>query len=55
MTGTKALWLEDWARARGRAFLRFDYRGHGASSGDFLDGVGGAVADDPGYFDGRDG
>jgi len=36
--GTKALALEDWARARGRAFLRFDYSGHGASSGDFLDG-----------------
>jgi pimeloyl-ACP methyl ester carboxylesterase len=33
MTGTKALWLEGWARAEGRAFLRFDYRGHGASSG----------------------
>ncbi|MEO1330919.1 MAG: alpha/beta hydrolase [Pseudomonadota bacterium] len=35
MTGTKATFLEDWARARGRAFLRFDYTGHGASSGDF--------------------
>lgn len=35
MTGTKALFLEDWARARGRAFLRFDYGGHGASSGEF--------------------
>ena len=38
MTGTKAQFLQDWARARGRAFLRFDYSGHGASSGDFLDG-----------------
>jgi len=46
MTGTKALWLQDWARARGRAFLRFDYRGHGASSGDFLDGAIGVWADD---------
>ncbi|MDT8345711.1 MAG: alpha/beta hydrolase [Thermohalobaculum sp.] len=46
MTGTKALFLEDWARARGRAFLRFDYRGHGASSGDFLDGCIGDWADD---------
>lgn len=46
MTGTKALWLEEWARARGRAFLRFDYRGHGASSGDFLDGAIGDWADD---------
>lgn len=36
--GTKALALEAWARCQGRAFLRFDYSGHGASSGDFLDG-----------------
>jgi pimeloyl-ACP methyl ester carboxylesterase len=36
MTGTKAQFLEAWARAQGRAFLRFDYTGHGASSGDFL-------------------
>lgn len=35
MTGTKAQFLEAWARERGRAFLRFDYSGHGASSGDF--------------------
>lgn len=35
MTGTKALHLEAWCRERGRACLRFDYRGHGASSGDF--------------------
>jgi len=46
MTGTKALWLEDWARTRGRAVLRFDYRGHGASSGAFLDGAIGDWADD---------
>lgn len=38
MNGTKAVYLEDWARANGRAFLRFDYTGHGESSGDFLDG-----------------
>lgn len=38
MTGTKAVHLEDWARDAGRAFLRFDYSGHGQSSGDFLDG-----------------
>lgn len=38
MTGTKAQFLESWARARGRAFLRFDYTGHGASSGAFEDG-----------------
>jgi pimeloyl-ACP methyl ester carboxylesterase len=35
MTGTKAEALADWARAEGRSFLRFDYLGHGASSGDF--------------------
>jgi pimeloyl-ACP methyl ester carboxylesterase len=46
MTGTKALWMADWARARGRAFLRFDYRGHGASAGAFLDGAIGDWADD---------
>ncbi len=38
MQGTKALWLEDWARAQGQAFLRFDYSGHGQSSGRFEDG-----------------
>jgi pimeloyl-ACP methyl ester carboxylesterase len=38
MTGTKALYLEDWARRNGRAFLRFDYSGHGDSSGNFEDG-----------------
>ncbi|SDI51498.1 alpha/beta fold hydrolase [Lutimaribacter saemankumensis] len=38
MEGTKALHLEDWARTVGRAFLRFDYSGHGQSSGDFEDG-----------------
>ena len=35
MTGTKAQALADWAAARGRACVRFDYLGHGASSGDF--------------------
>lgn len=38
MTGTKATHLESWARARGLAFLRFDYSGHGQSSGAFEDG-----------------
>ena len=38
MQGTKATHLEAWAKARGRAFLRFDYSGHGQSSGDFIDG-----------------
>ncbi len=35
MQGTKAQALEAWARARGRAFVRFDYSGHGQSEGDF--------------------
>ena len=39
MTGTKAVYLQDWAEAQGRAFLRLDYSGHGSSSGDFLDGA----------------
>lgn len=38
MTGTKAIWLENWARACGIAFLRFDYSGHGQSSGAFEEG-----------------
>lgn len=44
--GTKAIDLEAWAKEQGRAFLRFDYSGHGASSGDFLDGAIGDWADD---------
>jgi pimeloyl-ACP methyl ester carboxylesterase len=39
MTGTKALFLEDYCRRRGRAYVRFDYFGHGASSGDFAAGT----------------
>src|SRR6201989_532540 len=39
MTGTKAQALADWAGRAGRAYLRFDYFGHGASSGDFLQGT----------------
>jgi pimeloyl-ACP methyl ester carboxylesterase len=35
MTGTKARRLDHFCRARGQAFLRFDYFAHGASSGDF--------------------
>lgn len=46
MTGTKAVFLEDWARARGQSFLRFDYSGHGQSSGAFTDGCIGDWADD---------
>jgi pimeloyl-ACP methyl ester carboxylesterase len=46
MTGTKALYLEDYCRARGRAYVRFDYFGHGASSGDFAQGTIGRWRDD---------
>ena len=38
MEGTKALALQDYAEERGQAFLRFDYRGHGKSSGSITDG-----------------
>ncbi|PIE26469.1 MAG: alpha/beta hydrolase [Micrococcales bacterium] len=38
MTGIKAAYLQDWSQQTGRAFLRFDYSGHGASSGTFEDG-----------------
>ncbi|QHQ34171.1 alpha/beta fold hydrolase [Algicella marina] len=46
MEGTKALHLEAWAKAHGRAFLRLDYSGHGASSGQFEDGAIGDWAED---------
>ena len=35
MAGTKAQALAEWAAAQGRAYVRFDYLGHGESSGDF--------------------
>jgi len=38
MEGTKALYLDEWAAAQNRPFVRFDYSGHGSSSGDFADG-----------------
>ena len=46
MTGTKALALEEHARGMGQAFLRFDYSGHGASEGAFVDGTIGRWAAD---------
>ena len=46
MMGTKAVYLEEWAQAQGRAFLRFDYSGHGESSGAFTDGCIGDWAED---------
>jgi pimeloyl-ACP methyl ester carboxylesterase len=39
MTGNKALFVEDYCRKTGRAYVRFDYFAHGASSGDFADGT----------------
>lgn len=39
MTGAKASALDNFCHARGYGFLRFDYSGHGESSGDFLDGT----------------
>lgn len=46
MEGGKATRLHDWADSEGRGFLRFDYSGHGASSGDFQDGTIGDWLDD---------
>ena len=41
MEGSKAIFLEKWAEKRNRSFLRFDYSGHGQSTGDFLNlGIG---------------
>ena len=39
MAGTKAQALADWAAERGRGYVRFDYFGHGASSGAFTEGT----------------
>lgn len=39
MAGTKAEVLAKWARERGQGFVRFDYSGHGRSSGRFEDGT----------------
>jgi pimeloyl-ACP methyl ester carboxylesterase len=38
MAGSKAEALDGWAAAAGRAYLRLDYSGCGASGGDFLAG-----------------
>ena len=39
MQGTKAAALDQWAAARARACVRFDYSGHGESGGVFSDGT----------------
>ncbi len=46
MTGTKATALDAHCRRAGRAFVRFDYSGHGESGGAFRDGTIGAWRDD---------
>ncbi len=39
MKGTKAAALDAWAERKGRACMRFDYSGHGESSGRFDEGT----------------
>ena len=39
MKGTKAMALNAWTAAEGRACVRFDYSGHGESGGAFSDGT----------------
>ena len=39
MRGTKAEAIDAWCARHRRAFLRFDYSGHGESEGDFEDGT----------------
>ena len=54
MQGTKAAALAHWARAQGRACVRFDYSGHGESGGAFTDGtIGRWLAESTAVFDAR--
>ena len=46
MEGGKAVALSGWARAQGRAVLRLDYAGNGASEGRFADGTLASWCDD---------
>lgn len=39
MTGSKAQALEAYCQKHGQRFVRFDYTGHGASSGEFISGT----------------
>ena len=39
MEGGKAVHLHEWAKLRDVNFIRFDYFGHGVSSGEFTDGT----------------
>ncbi len=52
MLGTKATFVDEWAKHHGRAFLRFDYSGHGESDGEFEDGsIGDWFSDASAAFD----
>jgi len=52
MKGTKVAALDQWAAEHGRACTRFDYSGHGESSGDFVDGtIGRWLAESMAVFD----
>jgi pimeloyl-ACP methyl ester carboxylesterase len=46
MRGTKAMWLERFCRSNGQTYLRFDYFGHGVSSGRFEEGTIGRWTED---------
>jgi pimeloyl-ACP methyl ester carboxylesterase len=46
MNGDKATALASFCARRGQAMLRFDYSGHGASGGQFVDGTIGRWTDD---------
>jgi len=46
MEGTKATYLENTCKELDLSYLRFDYSGHGASSGRFVDGTIGKWAED---------
>ena len=46
MAGKKATYLEAQCKARGQAYLRFDYGGHGESGGKFEEGTIGSWRDD---------
>ncbi len=52
MTGSKATFLAERSAAAGRGLTRFDYSGHGQSSGAFIDGtIGGWFQDALAVFD----
>jgi pimeloyl-ACP methyl ester carboxylesterase len=49
MMGMKAEFLDERCAQAGFSFLRFDYRGHGQSSGNFTDGTIGGWFEDAGF------